>query len=73
MTRERKSPSPDRPTFRPKTLDNSSRLANSFREKACQKADEFVENQKIAVSIRNKNYAIEDLFIIEHHKKLNEN
>lgn len=31
MTKERRSPSPDRLTFRPKTLECSSRLANSFR------------------------------------------
>jgi hypothetical protein len=73
MTRERKSPTPEKLTFRPKTLASSNRLANSFREKTCQQLENFLETQKINIQVKDGSYTIEDLFLIEHMKRQTEN
>jgi hypothetical protein len=50
--------SPEQHSFRPKTLASSSKLASSFREKACLQIENFIENQKISTVVKDGNYTI---------------
>jgi hypothetical protein len=58
VARERKSPTPEKCSFRPKTLEASTQLAHSFRQKTCREIDHFVENQKLHLNVDTQNYTL---------------
>ncbi len=64
---------PEQLSFQPQTLPASDKLAQSHRDKACQRVGEFLEGKNIGLNLKEGEITIEELFILDGLRKQEEN